>query len=99
MIKQKVKLKARRVFRTRKKQVGVITDGDIRRMLLTNKSIEGIFAKDIMNTKPKTVPKETMAVAALDLMKSHNISQLIIIDKKKYLGIVHLHDLLREGIM
>ena len=81
------------------KLIGVITDGDIRRMLLNNKSIEGILAKDIMNKKPKIVPKETMAVAALDLMKSHNISQLIIVDKKKYLGMVHLHDLLREGIM
>ena len=81
------------------KLIGVITDGDIRRMLLNNKSIEGIIAKDIMNKKPKIVPKETMAVAALDLMKSHNISQLIIVDKKKYLGMVHLHDLLREGIM
>jgi arabinose-5-phosphate isomerase len=81
------------------KLIGVITDGDIRRMLLKNKSIEGIRAKDIMNTKPKTVPMETMAVAALDLMKTHNISQLLITDKKKYLGIVHLHDLLREGIM
>ncbi len=81
------------------KLIGVITDGDIRRMLLKNKSIEGILAKDIMNTKPKTVPMETMAVAALDLMKTHNISQLLITNKKKYLGIVHLHDLLREGIM
>ncbi len=81
------------------KLIGVITDGDIRRMLLKNKSIEGIRAKDIMNTKPKTVPLETMAVAALDLMKTHNISQLLITNKKKYLGIVHLHDLLREGIM
>jgi arabinose-5-phosphate isomerase len=79
--------------------IGVITDGDIRRMLLKNKSIEGIRAKDIMNIKPKTVPLETMAVAALDLMKTHNISQLLITDKKKYVGIVHLHDLLREGIM
>lgn len=66
------------------KLIGVITDGDIRRMLLKNKSIEGILAKDIMNTKPKTVPMETMAVAALDLMKTHNISQLLITNKKKY---------------
>jgi arabinose-5-phosphate isomerase len=81
------------------KLTGVITDGDIRRMLLNKKSIDGIKAKDIMNRAPKTVPKETMAVDALGLMKKHNISQLIITDKGKYVGIVHLHDLVREGII
>jgi arabinose-5-phosphate isomerase len=79
--------------------IGVITDGDIRRMLLDKKSIDGLKAKDIMNEKPKTVPKDTMAVDALDLMKKHNIMQLLITDKDKYVGVVHLHDLVREGIM
>jgi arabinose-5-phosphate isomerase len=81
------------------KLTGVITDGDIRRMLLKNKSIEGIKAKDIMNLSPKTVPDDTMAVDALHLMKKHNITQLLISNKGKYLGIVHLHDLLKEGII
>ena len=78
---------------------GMITDGDIRRMLLNKKSIDGLVAKDIMSQGPKSVPKETMAIDALDLMKKHNISQLIITDKEKYAGIVHLHDLVREGII
>lgn len=78
---------------------GIITDGDIRRMLLNKKNIEGISAKDIMSSKPKTADKDTMAVDALSMMKEHNISQLLITDKDKYVGIVHLHDLLREGII
>jgi arabinose-5-phosphate isomerase len=78
---------------------GIITDGDIRRMLLNKKTIEGLTAKDIMSKKPKSVPKDTMAVDALDTMKRHNITQLLITDKGKYVGVVHLHDLLREGIM
>lgn len=81
------------------KLVGVITDGDIRRMLLGKKSIDHLTAGDIMSSNPKTVDKETMAVDALDLMKKHNISQLIITDKKKYVGMIHLHDLVREGII
>jgi arabinose-5-phosphate isomerase len=78
---------------------GIITDGDIRRMLLNNKSIEGIKAKDIMNVNPKSAMKDTMAVDALDLMKKYNISQLLITDKNKYVGMVHLHDLVKEGIL
>lgn len=81
------------------KIAGIITDGDIRRMLLNNKSIEGIVAKDIMSLNPKTAGKETMAVDALYTMKKHNISQLIIADKDRYVGIVHLHDLIKEGIL
>lgn len=81
------------------KILGVITDGDIRRMLLNKKSIDGIVAKDIMTLNPKTADKETMAVDALDTMKKYNISQLLITDKGKYAGIVHLHDLLKEGIL
>ncbi len=81
------------------KILGVITDGDIRRMLLNQKSIEGIVAKDIMSLNPKTADKETMAVDALNTMKKHNISQLLITDKGKYAGIVHLHDLIKEGIL
>jgi arabinose-5-phosphate isomerase len=81
------------------KLIGVITDGDIRRMLLTKKTIEGIVAKDIMTKNPKSVDVETMAVDALDLMKQTNISQLLITNKKKYVGIVHLHDLVKEGIL
>ena len=78
---------------------GIITDGDIRRMLLDNKEITGITAKAIMNSKPKTTHGDEMAVNALQIMKEHNISQLIVLDKKKYVGMIHLHDLIREGIL
>lgn len=78
---------------------GVITDGDVRRMLLNKKDIDQLRAKDIMTKNPKTADKDMMAVDALHLMKQFNISQLIILDKTKYLGMVHLHDLVREGIL
>lgn len=81
------------------KLAGIITDGDIRRMLLDNKEISGITAKSIMNSKPKVSDKDQMAVDALQMMKQHNISQLIVTDKGKYVGMIHLHDLIREGIL
>jgi arabinose-5-phosphate isomerase len=79
--------------------LGIVTDGDLRRMLLDKKNINDIFARDIMSKNPKSVDKNTMAVDALALMKSHNISQLIITDKDKYAGMIHLHDLVKEGIL
>lgn len=82
-----------------KKLMGIITDGDLRRMLETKKSIENVMAKDIMTANPKTVDKNMMAVDALQLMKRHNITQVVVTEKGKYLGFVHLHDLLREGII
>ena len=81
------------------KLVGVITDGDLRRMLMDKKTIDGLIAKDIMNKNPKRIDKNTMAVDALNVMKQHNISQLIVTDKNKFVGFVHLHDLVREGIL
>ncbi|MEO8085664.1 MAG: KpsF/GutQ family sugar-phosphate isomerase [Bacteroidota bacterium] len=81
------------------KLAGVITDGDLRRMLMNKKTIDGLCARDIMNKKPKRADKNMMAVDALNLMKQFNISQLLITDKNKYVGIVHLHDLVREGIL
>jgi len=79
--------------------IGIITDGDLRRMMQENSSFDQLKAKDIMKTNPKTVEKETMAVEALQLMKEFNITQLIVKDNNKFLGFVHLHDLLREGIL
>jgi arabinose-5-phosphate isomerase len=81
------------------KLIGIITDGDLRRMMMNRQSIEGITAKDVMNHSPKKTEKDTMAVDALSLMKQHNISQLIITDKEKYVGMIHLHDLIKEGII
>jgi arabinose-5-phosphate isomerase len=81
------------------KIIGVITDGDLRRMMMNRQSIDGIKAKEVMNTNPKKTEKDTMAVDALSLMKQHNISQLLITDKEKYVGMIHLHDLVKEGII
>lgn len=78
---------------------GIITDGDIRRMLEKNMSIDKIQAKDIMSLNPKTIKKEDYAVKAMNLMQQNNITQLIVVDDKKVLGFVHLHDLLKEGII
>ena len=78
---------------------GVITDGDLRRMLEKNMSLENITAKDIMSLNPKIISLNNLAVDALDLMRKNNISQLLVVDNEKYAGIIHLHDLVREGII
>ncbi|WP_316829324.1 KpsF/GutQ family sugar-phosphate isomerase [Pedobacter aquatilis] len=79
--------------------LGVITDGDIRRMLETNSDIESLKAEDIMGRNPKSIQRESLAVDALDLIKRNNITQLLVLDKNTYFGIIHLHDLLNEGIV
>ena len=78
---------------------GIITDGDLRRMLEKNVSLNKITAKDIMSVNPKIISQNDLAVDALDLMRKNNISQLLVIDDNKYTGIIHLHDLVREGII
>lgn len=78
---------------------GIITDGDLRRMLLNQHSLDGLKAHHVMSAAPKTLDKETLAVDALALMKEHNISQLIITEKGHYAGMIHLHDLIKEGII
>ena len=78
---------------------GIITDGDLRRMLEKFKSIEGIVARDIMSANPKTIPSDSLVVNALDLMRRNNITQLAVKDKGKYVGVIHLHDILKEGIL
>lgn len=79
--------------------LGVITDGDIRRMLKNNQHIDGLSAQDIMSKNPKTIAYDAMAIEALDLMEQNNITQLLVVDDSKYVGVVHLHDLLKEGII
>lgn len=82
------------------KIIGIVTDGDLRRMLQKDISIDSLLAKDIMSLNPKTINKDELAVTALNLMKQNNITQLLVVDKnKKYSGVIHLHDLLREGII
>jgi len=82
-----------------KEILGVITDGDLRRMLEKNTSLNGITAKDIMTPHPKTIPPEALAVEALDVLRKFDITQLVVAKQKQYLGVLHLHDLIREGLL
>ena len=77
---------------------GVITDGDLRRMLSERDSISGIFARDIMSKNPKTIEKSALAKEAMQILKQNNIGQLVVTDHGKYFGIIDLHRLLDEGI-
>lgn len=79
--------------------VGIITDGDLRRMMSNNDSFAGLTAKDIMSKNPKTIDNNAMAVAAMELMESHGITQVIAQENGVYCGIVHIHDLTKEGII
>jgi arabinose-5-phosphate isomerase len=79
--------------------VGIVTDGDLRRMLLSDKSIAEVKAVDIMTKNPKTVSPNTLVAQALDVMRFNNITQLPVVDKDEYLGVIHLHDILKEGIL
>jgi arabinose-5-phosphate isomerase len=78
--------------------LGVITDGDLRRMLEKNTSLEGIVASDIMTVNPKTIQPDALAVEALDVLRKFDITQLVVANQKQYLGVLHLHDLIREGL-
>lgn len=78
---------------------GIITDGDLRRMLEKNGHLDTVTAKDIMTASPKTVSPDELAIQALDKLRKFGITQLAVTSQGKYLGIVHLHDLLREGLM
>jgi len=78
---------------------GIITDGDLRRMLEKNHLSDHILAKDIMTPDPKTIEPEELVVNALDLMRKHEITQIPVVKEKKYLGMIHLHDLIKEGFI
>jgi len=82
-----------------RKLVGVITDGDLRRMLEKHSDFKMLKAVDIMTADPKTIQKNQLAVDALGIMKENNITQLPVLDGEKYVGVVHLHDILKEGIL
>jgi arabinose-5-phosphate isomerase len=79
--------------------LGVITDGDLRRMLDRRNALDGITARDIMTANPKTVPADALAVDALDRMRKNNITQLLVSQGESYAGVIHLHDLIREGLI
>lgn len=79
--------------------IGIITDGDIRRMLSKTETISGITAKDIMTKNPKMVKPNSMVVEALNIMEDFSITQLIVSENNDYKGVIHLHDILKEGIV
>lgn len=81
------------------KLVGIITDGDLRRMLSREENFHELTARQILTANPKTLDKDAMAIEAVEIMKKQNISQLIITDGEEYLGVVHFHDLLKEGLI
>jgi arabinose-5-phosphate isomerase len=81
------------------KIVGIITDGDLRRMLANTEDFSKLNAKDIMNKSPKTIDVNAMAIEAMELMESNEISQLLVKVNENYAGVVHLHDLIKEGII
>lgn len=78
---------------------GIITDGDLRRMLEKNMDASGVKAADIMSRNPKTIAHDELAVNALELMREYDITQLLVMKGDQYHGIIHLHDLIREGII
>ena len=78
---------------------GIITDGDVRRMLSKSTKIEDFTAGEIMSKNPKTIAETAMAIDALDIMETNNITQVLVVnDGNRYVGVVHLHDILKEGI-
>ncbi len=82
------------------KITGIITDGDIRRMLENNEVLTGLTAKSIMSSNPKTIDSEAMATQALEILETFSITQLLAVDEQNnYAGVVHLHDLIKEGIL
>jgi arabinose-5-phosphate isomerase len=79
--------------------LGIITDGDLRRMLKKNIPIDNIKAEDIMTAHPKTIGPDELAVEALNILRKNQITQLVVTDNGKYQGVIHLHDLLKEGFI
>ena len=79
--------------------LGIITDGDLRRMLEHNEDPRTAVATDIMSHNPSTITSSAMATEALALMKTRSITQLLVVDEGQYLGVVHLHDLIKEGLV
>ena len=81
------------------KIIGIITDGDIRRMLKNNTEFKDLTARDIMSPEPKTIDQDALAVDALEMLEENKISQLLALENQTYSGVVHIHNLIREGIL
>lgn len=97
MTKKRLGLTA--VLNNKNQLVGVITDGDLRRMLEKGIAMEGTHAKTIMSANPKTIGADALAVDALDKMRKNNITSLLVAENGHYTGVIHLHDLIREGLI
>lgn len=93
------RLGATAVVNTQNELVGIITDGDLRRMLQKSTDISNLVASDIMCVAPKTISEDELAVEAFQIMEQNSITQLIVADENTYLGMIHLHDLIKEGIV
>lgn len=92
-------LGATAVLNQQKELIGIVTDGDLRRMLQKNLNINTLKAKDIMTKNPKTIEADELAINAFNIMEQYNITQLVVTSMGKYSGMVHLHDILKEGII
>ncbi|MBC7448782.1 MAG: KpsF/GutQ family sugar-phosphate isomerase [Hymenobacteraceae bacterium] len=93
------RLGAAAVLTTENELIGIITDGDLRRMLGLFDQLDGVSAQDIMTKQPLTVETDVFAVEALERMRAHNITQLVVTENGTFAGFLHLHDLLREGLV
>jgi len=78
---------------------GIITDGDLRRMMEKHHDFQKLEAKDIMSAHPWFTTSGVSAFSALQIMKKNSITQLLVLDNSEYLGVIHIHDILREGIV
>ena len=87
------------VCNDKKDIVGMITDGDLRRCFENNKEFSNLEAKEIMTQSPKKIDSQSLVYDAFKIMKSHNITQLIVVENDSYKGIIHLHDIIKEGIV
>lgn len=81
------------------KIIGIITDGDLRRMLSETEDLSLLKAEDIMSKNPISITLDAMAIDAMELMETHKISQLLVEDQGNYAGVIHIHDLIKEGII
>ncbi|MDD4644938.1 MAG: CBS domain-containing protein, partial [Bacteroidales bacterium] len=81
------------------KITGIVTDGDLRRMMEKYDDTKPLIAKDIMSHNPKNISPDELATNALETMRHNSITQLLVVRDGKYLGVIHIHDILREGII
>jgi len=82
-----------------KKPVGIITDGDIRRAFNKSKNISKLLASDLMSPKPLEINSGILATNALDIMNKNKITQLVVVDNGMYIGLIHLHNIIKEGLV